>query len=899
MYDSLNALFRPQRIAVMGPIVDEQSLARRLFKNIISSNYTGVAYPVCASGKSVNGVRCYRRLVDLPEAPDLGIIECEADELLEQVERCGEEGMEALLILTANLRLHPEREKIRQQVKDTAARFNMRLLGPSSYGIILPWLNINASLFEGKVLKGHIAFISQSRSICSALLNWAASENVGFSAFVSSGGMVDLHFPDLLDYFGSDPRTRSIMVYMESLDEARRFMSAARSFARRKPIIILKAGQSGEGAEIIATQTGNYSGENAHFAAAFHRAGIVKVETIEQLFDCAQALAMQPRPRGKRLAIVTNAGAPAVLATDFLLRNGGELAELSEETQAKLKEALPGNYFISNPIDVLSKSNAERYRKVANICMQAPEVDGVLLILTSQVNRDVRPIAEELCKMNTRTGKTLLASCVGELSRKEISTILEQGNIPTYCFPESAVYSFLKMYEYTRSLETLYETPSRAPDVFEPQRDKVREIIKEHIATENWKLTELESKAILAAYDIPVLRSRRAHSIEEALQAANDIGYPVVLKINARNIPHRTEVGGLVLSIKTDDALRLAYREIEQNIAERVPDAETDGFLVEKMMRQVYELRMDAVKSPVLGPIIRFGLGGIPSNLYRDDNYAIPPLNMALSLRLIEQTKIYRLLRGYRGALQVDIEALQFLLYKFSYLLMDFPELKRVDINPFGLDAKGGIVLDAAAELDPTTCLQPPRSYEHLIISPYPEQLVKTKQLRNGEEVVFRPIRPEDEDLQTQMIENLSEETKRKRFFSSSFVVTHEFLVRYLHIDYDREMAIAAIWTDPEGNEKMLGVVRLVADSDGESAEYAIVLDDAWQGQGLGGMLTDYILEIAAQWGWTRIYATLLRNNAGMRGLFESRGFKISAEDLDTLKAELIIETKPVVPEKQ
>lgn len=871
----LDYLFKPKTIAIVGVSRQEDANSQPILKNLIGSDFNGIVYPVSTKIKSIRGVKTYKNIQSIGDSIDLVIIDAEVHEMMEIMDDCIAAKAKSAIILSGGFRLNKKAgETIYHKIQAKAKAANITILGASSYGFISTYLNLNASLFNGKVLKGKTVFISQSRSICSAILNWAVAENVGFSHFVSVGSMMDIKIHELINYFGMDMHTRNIMIYMESLSEARQFMSAAKAFSRNKPIIVLKSGQTLTGAGVIEKHTKRKVGKDAIFEAAFRRAGVLKVNTIEGLFDCAEALSAAPRPRSNRLAIVTNAGAPAVLAVDYLIKNGGELAQLSASTLEKLKEILPHTRFISNPVDVLANSSVERYRTAVNICLNDKNVDGVLVILTSQTKSDVRGIAKEITKIKNNTHKTIIASCVGELSRREISQVLADGNVPTYCFPESAVYSFLKMYEYNKSINLLYETPAQIPEYFAPNTKAAKSLIQSVVQQNRTLLTFDESEQLLSHYDIPVLKYFEVKTLEEALEKANLIGFPVVLKyLDVNHNQRKTQ-----LNLEDAIAVERAWRKLSFNNSGR--------FFLQKMIDKTYELLISSEKMPEMGPVISFGMGGVAVEVFNDINHGIPPLNMALAQRIIENTKIYKLLTGQAGRNPVNIESIQFLLVKFSYLLVDFSEIQTIRLNPFVVDERDGIVLDYEIVLDKNIATN--KAYSHLIVSPYPQKYIRKITLRNGQSVLLRPVKPEDEPLKREMIETFSEKTTFLRFFTTSFEVTHDFLTKFTNIDYDNEMAIVAELVE-EGQRKLTGVVRIVGDANCESAEYAIVVADPWQGLGLGKFLTDFILEIGRDMGFKRIEATLLRQNSGMRHIFEKNGFSIKAEDLETLNATLVL----------
>lgn len=887
MVRQLDSIFKPKVIACIGATERVDSVGYAVMHNLLTGGFEGKVYPVNPKHKTIQGVTAYKSVKKLPQRPDLAIIVTPAATVPGIVLECGEAGVGGLLIISAGFKeAGEEGVRMLEQITETSRAFGMRIIGPNCLGFINPTLGINASFATKMPNKGNIAFISQSGALCTSILDWSLDQSVGFSHFVSIGSMVDVGFAELIDYFGMDNATSSILIYMETLKDARKFMSAARAFARSKPIIILKAGKSQEGGKATLSHTGSVAGNDAVFDAAFQRAGIIRVETIAELFHSAQALALQPRPQGNRLAIVTNAGGPGVLATDYLTIRGGKLAPLTEPTMQKLNDFLPPSWSHNNPVDVLGDASAETYRKALEACLSDETVDGVLTILTTQAVTSPTEVAQEVVKAAQNTRKPVLAVWMGESDVAEGREVLESGKIPNYRYPESAVSVFLKMWNYSRNLELLYETPEEAPQQFTPRKDSAWRIIRRALSQGRRQLTEDEAKELLACYFIPVSPNKLAATAEEAAEFAAAIGFPVAMKIVSPDALHKTEVGGVRLNVASREEAIANYNSIVESVRSHVPDANIHGVLIERMVKKPFELLIGAKKDPIFGPAIAFGRGGVAVEVYKDTQLGLPPLNMRLARRIIEGTQIYPLLKGYRNQPGVDIEDLAFVLTKFAHLLTDFPEISELDINPYTADGHSGVALDARVLLDEYRPRRKGHPHDHMVISPYPGKYTKRIILKNGVEAVLRPIRPEDEPMETQMIENLSTETLYFRFFGYVPRVNHDFLTRFTHIDYDREMAIVAEIED-KGQKKMIGVVRIIADAWGESAEYAIVVADEWQGLELGSNMTDYILEVARDKGIQKVYASMLATNKRMIHMFEKRGFKISREDFETYRAEL------------
>jgi acetyltransferase len=890
MVRQLDSIFKPKVIACIGATDKEDSVGYAVIHNLLTGGFEGQVYPVNPKYKTVHGIPAYKSVKKIPKRADLAVIVTPSRTVPDIVQECGEAGVGGLLIISAGFKeAGEEGMAMLDRITEICRKYGMRIIGPNCLGFINPTMGINASFATKMANKGNIAFISQSGALCTSILDWSTTQNVGFSHFVSIGSMVDVGFAELIDYFGMDNATSSILIYMETLKDARKFMSAARAFARSKPIIILKAGKSAEGGQAAMSHTGSIAGNDAAFDAAFQRAGIIRVDTIAQLFNCAQALAMQPRPQGNRLAIVTNAGGPGVLATDYLSTYGGKLAQLSDSTLEQLNAFLPASWSHGNPVDVLGDASAETYRKAMEICQADEHVDGILVILTTQAVTSPTEAALQVVEAAKNTRKPVLAVWMGEADVAEGREVLEAGKIPNYRYPESATDVFLKMWQYSRNLDLLYETPAEAPSQFTPRKDAAWRIIRRALSENRNALSEIEAKELLSCYAIPVGQRKLAGSPEEAADFAQAIGFPVAMKIVSPDALHKTEVGGVKLNISTREQAQQTYQDIISSLRQHVPDAHIEGVLIEQMVRKNFELLIGAKKDPIFGPVIAFGQGGTAVEIYKDMQLGLPPLNMRLARRIIEGTKIYPLLQGYRNMPGVNLEELSFVLTKFAHLVTDFPEISEIDINPYAADDQSGIVLDARILLNEFVPRRKGHPHDHLVISPYPGKYTKHISLRNGMEATLRPIRPEDEPMETQMINNLSTETLYFRFFGYVPRVSHDFLTRFTHIDYDREMAIVAE-IEEQGQKKMIGVVRIIADAWGESAEYAIVVADAWQNLELGGNMTDYILEVARDKGIKKVYASMLATNKRMIHMFEKRGFKISREDFETCRAELNLE---------
>ncbi len=887
---NLSKIFNPKSIALIGASDEEGSVGYTLMKNLTELGYRGKVYPVNIRKPQILGFKAYKTVDKLPETADLAVIATPAKTVPDVVEQCGKAGILGIIIISAGFKeVGPEGKALEGRIIEIKKAYNLRIIGPNCLGIIRPSINLNATFVNKMPKPGNIAFISQSGALGSAILDWAVHENVGFSNFVSVGSMIDVDFGDLIDYFGTDPKTRSILMYVEGITNAREFMSAARHFARTKPIIVVKAGRFGESAKAAASHTGSLTGEDIVYDAAFKRAGLVRVDEIADLFNCAEVLGTQPNPRGPNLAIVTNAGGPGVMTTDSLIAKGGKLAKLSQKTMKTLNSILPHCWSGGNPIDILGDAKADRYKAVVEACFKDENVDGLLIIYTPQGVADPAEIARsivEFCKSKGRY-KTVLTSFMGYNEVEEANRILSENSIPTYSTPEQAVATYVYMYQYKRNLDLLYETPEELPvDSVPPKRPLT--VIMRNAARENREiLTEMEAKQLLDYYNIPVVKTVVAKNADEAAISASQIGYPVVLKILSPQIIHKTDAGGIALDIPSETKLREAFDDIIRRAKEHNPDAEIQGVTVQPMIKKRgYEIILGAKTDSLFGPVILFGMGGIGVELFKDVAVGLPPLNQTLARRIMEETKVYRLLKGYRNMPPANLKLLEETIVRFSQMLVDFPQLKEVDINPLFIDEKEAFALDARIIIDKERVFAKLEPHEHLVISPYPKKYETLWKLRDGRTVLLRPIKPEDEPLWLEMFQNFSEESIRYRFFSIIKDTPHEVRVRYCNIDYDREIGIVAELTD-EGRRRILGVVRLIIEPDGKTGEIAFIVADPWQGLGLGSKMVDYMIEICKDKKLGTIYAMMLSDNYRAIKLVKKMGFTLDYLDDGSVKATL------------
>ncbi|HMB44911.1 MAG TPA: bifunctional acetate--CoA ligase family protein/GNAT family N-acetyltransferase [Candidatus Methanoperedens sp.] len=895
---NLDSIFNPKSIVLIGASDEEGSVGYILMKNLTEMDYKGLVYPVNIHKQEISGKKAYTAVSQLPQTVDLAIIATPAATVPSLVEECGNAGIKGIIIISAGFKEVGASGKIlEEKILEIKKKYNMRILGPNCLGIMHPDIGLNATFISKKQEIGNIAFLSQSGALGSAILDLAAHENIKFSNFVSVGSMIDVDFGDLIDYFGTDPKTRSILMYIEGITDARKFMSAARHFSRTKPIIVVKSGRSTESAKAAASHTGAITGEDMVYDAAFKRAGIVRVKDIADLFNCAEAIGKHPLPRGPNIAIITNAGGPGVMASDAVITLGGKLAQLSNATIEKLNSILPPHWSKSNPIDLLGDAKAQRYEAAAEACFNDEKVDGLLIIYTPQGSSDPAEIAEKILDLykNKKFSKPYFASFMGYEEVEKANHILTDNGVPTYSTPEQAVATYMYMYQYKRNLELLYETPVELPVDSIPPKQPLVSIIRNAVKEDRNILTETESKRFLEYYNIPIVKTRVAKTVDEAVTCASQTGYPVALKILSPEISHKTDVGGVKLDINSETELRSAFEDIIKQVKERKPDAHIQGITVQKMVKKKgIEIILGAKTDSLFGPVIMFGRGGVDVEIYKDVAIGLLPLNQTLARRMMEETKVYQLLKGYRNLPPANIKLLEEIIVRFSRMMVDFPQLKEFEINPLLINENEAFALDARAVINSERIFS--RSHEHLVISPYPEKYKSLWKLRDGRTVILRPIKPEDEPMWLEMFHNFSEESIHFRLFQTIIEpVAHEFSARYCNIDYDRELAIVAEMED-NGQRKMLGVVRLNIDPSEKTGEISFIVADQWQGQGLGSKMVDYVIEICKDKKLEKINAVMLPDNFRAIQLFREMGFSIESMDDGTQKAILNLDEELTIP---
>jgi acetyltransferase len=912
-YHPLNAIFAPKTIAVIGATERLGSVGRTVLWNLIRNSFGGTVFPVNPKRFSVLGIKAYPTVAAIAEPIDLAVIATPAPTVSGIIGECIAAGVKGAIVLSAGFKeIGTAGIELEQQLLAQIRHSQMRLIGPNCLGVMNPITGLNATFANSMARPGKVGFISQSGALCTAILDWSHRENVGFSAFVSLGSMLDVNWGDLIDYLGDDPYTESIVIYMESIGDARSFLSAAREVALTKPIIVLKAGKTEAASQAAASHTGALTGSDAVLDAAFRRCGVLRVNSIADLFDMAEVLAKQPRPKGPHLTIITNAGGPGVLATDALIATGGELTELSAETIASLNAILPDHWSHHNPIDILGDADPNRYAKTLEIVANNPESDGLLVILTPQAMTDPTQTAEQLKPYAKLPRKPILASWMGgsEVSQGEL--LLNQAGIPTYPYPDAAVQVFSYLWRSSYNLRGIYETPvlPTSSTFFEnrhlacstkiesaggvgilPARTQAEQII--HAVRQEGRtiLTEVESKQILTVYGIPTVQTCIATTEDRAVECASAIGYPVVLKLFSKTITHKTDVGGVQLNLKDENAVRNAYRSIKSSLQALAGEEIFLGVTVQPMIKfEGYELIIGSNLDPQFGPVLLFGTGGQLVEVFQDRSIALPPLNTTLARRMMEQTKIYKALQGVRGRKAVDLAALEQLMVQFSQLVVEQPLIKEIDINPLLATSEQLLALDARIVLHESDIDE--QQLPKLAIRPYPTQYATSWTMNSGISITIRPIRPEDEPLMIQFHKTLSEHSVYCRYFhfiKLSQRIAHERLTRLCFINYDREMALVADYHNPEtGTHEILAVARLSKLHGINEAEFALLVSDSYQRQGLGTELLQRLIQVGRDEKLDRITAEILSDNWGMQRVCTKLGFQIMRSiDSSIVKAEI------------
>lgn len=874
---NLNQMFKPTSIALIGASRKPQSIGAVVARNLFNAGFSGPILPVNAQDRAIEGVLAYKTVADLPITPDLAVICTPADTVPATIDQLGNRGTRAAIIISSGFS-----KELLQRTLDAAKPHVLRVLGPNSLGAMVPGRGLNASFGHVTPKKGDIALVAQSSMVVTSIVDWATARGIGFSHLISMGDKGDVDFGDLLDYLAADPTARAILLYIENITDARKFMSAARSAARQKPVIVIKAGRSAEATEAAVSHTGALAVEDAVYDAAFRRAGILRVNTLEELFDAVGTLATGVPISGDRLVILTNGGGMGVMATDALVQSGGTLAALAPDTIQSLDTALGTGGKRGNPLRIGGDATPKRYADALNALLHDKSNDAILVLNCPSAVNDSTAAAQavvDTLAANKALRHPVLTSWLGDESAVEARRLFAANRIPTYDTPSHAVRAFMHLVEYRRNQELLMETPPSVPDSFEPDRIVVQKTIARAIAEKRDWLTEYEAKRVLAAYGVPVVETRRAETPEEAARAADSIGGSVALKILSPDIAHKSDVGGVVLHLTSGEEVLEEARAMLDRVREAVPDARIEGFTVQEMAVRpdAYELIVGMTENPLFGPVILFGEGGIGVEVVEDYALALPPINMRLASELMTRTRIWKRLKGYRSRQAVDLPAVALTLNQVSQLIVDFPEIVELDINPLLADQDGVMALDASIRV---AVPQLPGAHR-LAIRPYPKALEDPIRIKDGRQFLVRPILPEDEPLVHGMFARMTPEDIRLRFFAPMKRLSHQAAARLTQIDYDREMGLIAVGPDDITNETvMYGVVRIAADPDNLRAEYAVMVRSDMKGQGLGYILMNKILDYARSRGIKEVYGEVLRENTNMLAMCRSLGF-VRKENLD------------------
>ncbi len=870
----LKNIFYPNTVAVIGASNKKDSVGYAIMSNLIGHGFKGTIYPVNQKHDSIQGVHAYQSVSEIPRQIDLAIIATPAATVPAIMDECGKKGVKGAVIISAGFKeAGEEGRKREQEVAAAAAKHDIRIIGPNCLGVINPRHRLNASFAIKMPEEGNIAFISQSGALCSSIIDWADGRGIGFSYFVSIGSMLDVDYGDLIDFFGRDPKTKSIVVYMESVKNAKKFMSAASGFAINKPIVIVKSGRFEEGRKAVVSHTGAIAGSDDVYSAAFKRAGVVRVKEIDDLFDISEKLAKGPLPKGPRIAVITNAGGPGVMAVDKIIEEKGSLAELDEETIKKLDGGLPPAWSRNNPIDLLGDAGPDRYRHALDVCIRNRDVDSIAVILTPQSGTNPTEIAKVVADSWAGTDKPITACWMGGPAVAEARKLLRERGIAVYSTPEKAVMPLISGYNYLHNLELLHETPQELTRGISPDKARLRRIIDENVSKGVYVLSERESKEFLMEYGLTTNHAALARTREDAVKAANNAGYPVVLKIESPHITHKTDAGGVMLSLYTGKEVEDAFDRIMENARRYNPNAELKGAAVMPMViDRGFELLLGSKRDEVFGQVVVFGAGGTLVETLRDKSIGLPPLNQTLVRRMMEETRLYSILKnGSRDRKPANLLEVEKAIINFSQLITDFPEVTEVDVNPLLATGERCIALDARIVLDKEAWKT---DHEHLCILPYPKEYTEEYRLKDGDTAVLRAIKAEDEPKVKDLFKSFSEKTMHYRFFYTIKDITHEMLVRYCHTDYDREITVVA-----EHGGILVGMSRLMYDPGESKAEFSVVVTDSWQNKGLGFKLVEKIVDIGRRKKLETVYATVIKENSAMKHVAEKLGFVVETTE--------------------
>ncbi len=876
----LTPLFEPRSMAVIGASEEEGTVGNVVLRNLIDGGFKGRLFAICGDQEKVLGINCYKTLEEVPQRLDLVVITVSAPKVPSQMESCGRAGVRAVIVMSSGFSDGPRGALLERQMLEAARRHRIRLLGPNSIGLLRPAQHLNASFTRATAMKGSIGLISQSGALCTAVLDWARPNNVGFSTVVSLGSSADIGFGEVLEYMINDSRTESIVLYIEGIRDARRFMSAVRGAARIKPVLLIKAGRHAEAIKTIHAHAGLPSGSDEVFNAALRRAGVIRLNSMSQLFAATNALFAHFRPRGNRLAIVTNGAGPAIMATDRAVDLCIPLAEFSQGTIDRLNVDMPSNWSHTNPVDVLGDADVERYRKAILAVLDDENVDGALVLLSPQANTDPEGVAQALIEIEKKADKPVLPCWMGSERIESSRRAFIKAGIPTFRTPEPAIELFDHISSYYRNQKLLMQTPPSLSNQSPPSIESARLVIETTLMERRKTLNEMESKAVLAAFRIPIAQTVIARTVTEAMVLSEEIGLPVVMKIDSPSIIHKSDSGGVRLNLGSLAAVRSAYQEMLDDVRRNRPDATINGVSIEPMIlkRHGRELAVGVRRDPVFGPVITFGEGGSRVTQDHDHAVALPPLNNFLVSDLIRSTPVYPLLGELRNQPAINMEALEQVLLRISEMVCEVPWIVSLDINPLIVDEHGAVAVDASIVVENVSPAAD--RYDHMAIHPYPSHLITHWTLPDSSRITIRPIKPEDAKITSDFVRELSAESKYLRFMNSLKELPPAMVIRLTQIDYDREIAFIA--TIMEGaEEKQIGVCRYSVNPDGESCEFAVVVADDWQKRGLARQLMGILIETARNKGLAYMNGVFLANNDRMLRFVQSLGFVLSNDPED------------------
>ena len=887
--ENLKRIFNPKRIAVVGASRREGSIGAKIFSNLTEKGYNGEVFPVNPFRQIIQGITAYPSISKIPCKIDLAVVATPAHTIPQVIEDCGKAEVAGVIIISAGLKEIGNKDStLERQILEHQRTYGIRIIGPNSLGVIRPKINLYATFADKQAQPGKIAFISQSAALCASALDWASEAQVGFSAVVSTGSILDVDLGDLIDFFSIDAQTRSIVLYVESIKNGRKFISAARCSARTKPIVLVKAGRFKESCEAALSHSGSLGGDDSIYSAAFRRAGVVRVEAISDLFNCAEALAMQPNPTGPNLTIITNAGGPAIMATDHLLAREGKLSKLNTYTIQALKLVLPSYCSIANPIDIYEEAPLTRFKKVMEICLKDAKSNGFLIIYTHQGATKPVELAKTIIEIAKRTSKPILTVLMSEDKNcRKARRILQSNGIPSFTSPEEGVSTFIYMFNYTQNQELLYQTPESL-SVDQPNLTSLRGTLRKAFHEGRKLLSLPDSMSFLEAYKIPTVKMIVARTNEEAIEAAAKIGYPVVLKAMSPQISHKSKIGGVILNVCSERETKSLFREIADRVKNYNSAFEFQGVAVQPMIREKgYELIIGSKKDDQFDSLILFGMGGTAAELFKDISIGFPPLNQTLARRLMEDTNIYKY--AISNGHPLCFSLIEEIMVKFSHLVTDFPEIKEIDINPLIASENAIVAVDARVVLDWERMIREVAEHQDKsLIACYPKKYIAARRLKNGIKVLLHPVKPEDEKRFNEFLMSLSVESMRFRFFEIIKEMSHERLTRCCNLDYDREIAVVAELEDED--KPIVGAVRLIVDPNGKSGEFAVLVSDQLQGLGLGSKLMDLLVEIGKDMRVNKIYGYVSTNNYKMLQLCKKKGFKVETFDEETTEASLILQ---------